>query len=1840
MIKCPHCGKQIQGQDFISGICTNCHQRLTVDDEGSFTDDSKRYFDKQVRDASQPSRPSGSVRLGNPTADSSDQDLPEDQSGNDATMISDEFVAAGNASGFDEDDSRGTAMSADDDDEVVRDGSESFSAGSSHDAQNPDTTFDSNYLDQDSVDIAATYISEEFPDENRATDQGDHESRDEYAEASRTLITDEETDGPLKSDDLEVHMRTFVVETSGTSEIGLDAEKTYISDEVPEGLMKTVESLWGSLEEAVPSQPQLRPEHGPTVATTGPHKNAPPEKQQKQTLVIKTKSFSDVVPRVVGAPRIKEDDPEYELLKVLGEGGMGIVYDARQTSIDRNVAVKMLKAKTAGNQKQRAKFLAEAVVTGELDHPNIVPIYDVGANSEGALFYSMKKVQGTPWLKVIKQKSIPENLEILMKIADAVGFAHARGVVHRDLKPDNVMLGEFGEVLVMDWGLAQPSKAFRKSSSITETNTMGGTPAYMAPEMTTGPIDRIGPASDVYLLGAMLFEILTGTPPHVAKNAMKCLMAAARNEITPTEKKGELMDIAMRAMATNPEDRFPEVKQFQAAIREYQSHSESVLLSDHANEDLKQAHKSDDYESFSRAVFGYQQAIELWSGNRAAVSGLAGAKLAYAQSAFQKGDLDLSLSLLDKSNPDHEPLRLELSAAQKERDAKHKRLVLLKRLAAGLAASVFVLVIGASILINQQKERALESEAQAKISERKALSSEAIARTAESEAIASESKAKVSEANAKVSEANAKTSEKEAREAERIARDSERRAMEAKEAEEYQAYIARIGLAASQIEKNAFDAARKTLNDCRPGEGEKRDLRNWEWGRLDFLCNQASTVFSANEPLDALAIDRTGTRFASGGSKGKVQIWNRETHLPVTLAYDFKQVNSLAFSPDGAFLAIGCSRPDGYLQLWDTQLLKRVPDREFAGHTASVLSVTFSKKGEFLLSSSSDKSARLWNVATGALERSLFEQTGGVWSAAFSPDESHIVTAGQDSRAIVYDLSGRTPPKKFHGHDKSPVYSAKYTRDGKSVISAGQDGRILLWRPDEIEDYKFDALKDSLSPEKLKATNPVIPTPKYREFRVPEVDAKNKPVRSLAISKDGNHLASCGDDNTIRLWNIATRDMEKQIRGHGSVIRSSLFLPEGNRLLSVSHDRTIREWVIEGFTEVRTLFEGHVDAVLSAAYSPDQRSIVTASGDRSARIWNTASGKLEHEFGKDDQAFDAKDAGGVRPKNELREGHLFLVSSAQFFPDGRQLLTAAADNTARVWDVERGGQSLLLENTGRAAAVAISQNLRWIGTGGGRASASEKGVDSIWSAQLWNAATGERIKTYASEMGHKWEVTAIAFSPDSRLIATGDLMGHVRLWDIETGEVVEKLDGHGRFKISAIAFLDNGNRLATASFDNTVLQWDVKTGKELKSLMLPHPDSVLAMQVVPATNQIVTSCTEQKPRADGQIASVGQLRNWDATTGKLLQSSTPFAGTAHSISTSADGQSINAANSETGEVLTWDLTSPSRSMIKLLASPSKSDLRSVVLHPDGNHIVTIGGSDALLWDLTNSQNPTLVKSFSQHLTVASARFSPSGKLVATGGLDKTARVWDIETKRVIRKLEGEFGHKGRVNSTVFSKDSMHLLTASTDGTAKLWNIETGEVMFTLVNRSTSDEVVAAINSATFSKDGNWIATASEDGKARLWQVSNQQCVRTFEGHQAGVVCVEFTTDGRKLVTGSKDKTARLWNVATGSEELILEGHTEEVTSVAISQDMLRILTGSADDSAKLWDAKTISETDPDVKETADQAVAPEVRRATEILTLSRHKNDVTSVAFSPDGLQILTGSLDRTAIIWLSRDWR
>ncbi len=348
--------------------------------------------------------------------------------------------------------------------------------------------------------------------------------------------------------------------------------------------------------------------------------------------------------------------------------------------------------RTGVRQVAAESFLTEAVVTAELDHPNIVPIYDLGKNADNSVFYAMKRVTGTPWHKVVRQRKLEENLEILMKACDAVAFAHSKGVVHRDLKPENIMLGDFGEVLVMDWGLAVATKGFSKSDIITQTTSMGGSPAYMAPELATGPIDRIGSWSDVYLMGAILYEIVTGVPPHAGRSVSECLKNARENIITPTTKTGELVGIALKAMSTKHQDRHPDLKAFQAAIREYQSHNESRDLADTASKDLARAHGTGDYRDFARAVFGYEAALNLWSGNSEARQNLVVARREYAEAALAKGDFDLGLSLLDAAESNHaEPIR-KLKAAQREREQKSANM---RRLKYSLAAIISFALVGA-----------------------------------------------------------------------------------------------------------------------------------------------------------------------------------------------------------------------------------------------------------------------------------------------------------------------------------------------------------------------------------------------------------------------------------------------------------------------------------------------------------------------------------------------------------------------------------------------------------------------------------------------------------------------------------------------------------------------------------------------------------------------------------------------------------------------------------------------------------------------------------------------------------------------------------------------------------------------------------------------------------------------------------------------------------------------------------------------------------------------------------------------------------------------------------------
>jgi serine/threonine protein kinase/tetratricopeptide (TPR) repeat protein len=274
----------------------------------------------------------------------------------------------------------------------------------------------------------------------------------------------------------------------------------------------------------------------------------------------------------------------YRLVRVLDKGGMGLVYEAIDEHLDRPVALKVVLK--SGHQHVINRFRAEAQVTGKLEHPNIVPAHDLGVDSLGRTYFTMKLVRGETLKQRLQQwreqplnpSIIFEMLSIMLKVCDALAFAHSRGVVHRDIKPANIMIGEFGEVLVMDWGLArfdsredlepatdgEADDANRGSRTrLTAYGSVMGTPRYMPPEQAEADFDAVGPWSDVYSVGVVLYEMLTGTTPFDSSEVSQLLRDTIIGEIEPPAQRSpwrgippELASVAMKALATQPADRY------------------------------------------------------------------------------------------------------------------------------------------------------------------------------------------------------------------------------------------------------------------------------------------------------------------------------------------------------------------------------------------------------------------------------------------------------------------------------------------------------------------------------------------------------------------------------------------------------------------------------------------------------------------------------------------------------------------------------------------------------------------------------------------------------------------------------------------------------------------------------------------------------------------------------------------------------------------------------------------------------------------------------------------------------------------------------------------------------------------------------------------------------------------------------------------------------------------------------------------------------------------------------------------------------------------------------------
>ena len=440
---------------------------------------------------------------------------------------------------------------------------------------------------------------------------------------------------------------------------------------------------------------------------------------------------------------------QFRVQKELGRGGMGIVQLAYQQALGREVAIKtVLPARRASDVEDA--LLQEARIMGLVEHPNVVPVHLIGRDDEERPVIVMKRVEGTSWeeflaaddpAQVLREVSssglmgaagtagrvrqgdaLEFHLDVLTKVTQALAFAHHRGVLHRDIKPANVMIGAFGEVYLLDWGLAValPGHDLPMLPRALDADYVCGTPNYMAPEMTVGRGDQIGVPTDIYILGAILYEILTGAPPHAGRTLFEVMRSAyeGRRAPYPAGLPGEICAIAEKAMAREPAQRYPSAQAFLQAVEEFRHHRSSYVLTREASENLAALRASvggvgrdviDVYRSFGAARFGFEQALDIWPQNAAATRGLRDSLMAMIDFELVRGNHEAASALaadLPREAGESEAIEARIAEVRRQEAQRARELEVLRDVYHDFDASVgirlkvwLIILLGASFAV-------------------------------------------------------------------------------------------------------------------------------------------------------------------------------------------------------------------------------------------------------------------------------------------------------------------------------------------------------------------------------------------------------------------------------------------------------------------------------------------------------------------------------------------------------------------------------------------------------------------------------------------------------------------------------------------------------------------------------------------------------------------------------------------------------------------------------------------------------------------------------------------------------------------------------------------------------------------------------------------------------------------------------------------------------------------------------------------------------------------------------------------------------------------------------------
>ncbi len=640
-------------------------------------------------------------------------------------------------------------------------------------------------------------------------------------------------------------------------------------------------------------------------------------------------------------------------------------------------------------------------------------------------------------------------------------------------------------------------------------------------------------------------------------------------------------------------------------------------------------------------------------------------------------------------------------------------------------------------------------------------------------------------------------------------------------------------------------------------------------------------------------------------------------------------------------------------------------------------------------------------------------------------------------------------------------------------------------------------------------------------------------------------------------------------------------------------------------SHVRAIMSSGPDAppLSSAEFSPDGRIVVTVGADGIARTWDTVTGNPIASFGTQ-------------------------VRAARFSPDESRIVTASFDNTARVWDAQ-GRESLLRGLRGHTEGVLSA---RWSPDGSRIATASLDGT-----ALVWDAETGQMQRRLN---GHDGAVLDAAWSPDGNWIVTTGQDARVRVWDSQTGVESANLP-LPTIIVTPAMFSPDGEYVAVDGVDDSAQEltylWDWRNGGQLASLRGSRPEfSREGNRLLTVSGQTVivwAMGARERPlyELEGHVGPVtvarfnedgtrivsgsddGTARIWDVASGAIL---VLLRGHQEAVNDAAfspvqpdPARPIVVTAGADGTSRVWE---PS---IGLVLSGYPRPLNSASFSADGSLVV--GAAEDGVTRVWSSQGgeqlaelganqQTTAFSADQRDVVTSAAFSPNGRYVVTGGTDGTVRVWDWRAGQP--PVEMRVADGGELSAVAFDPSGRLVLIAGPGNAVRLWEWDAGTPPRLL------GEHDDFITDAVFSPDGARVVTASVDRTARIWDVASGRLLQTLTGHAGNVYSAEFSPDGRYVVTASDDRTARIWDVGTGREVRPLEGHRDGLQDAAFSPGGGFVVTGSSDGTVGVW----------------------EVRTGLDLALLPMHREAVSSVQFNPrvqGGESILTASLDRTARI-------